>query len=769
MPFGVLDELDRLCLYDWCTGVHKHIVENLNKCKKKIMGAGIPQSVTLSGNVAVLQAWAVERLSLHGHPSHRFFPRIMRWFPFKSRTEKIENIFMTGDLNMEWYIRNEDRHRPEIRAAFNMDDGGMSEGSKVEKDDDEDESSDDGAWEAGAEERLRKNNEHIRALNAKIGVLTRELFEIYQTPIFHEADACGTDEEVGGGVDEGHGVGGEENADVGGEEEGDGNEVDDPLGADAEVRGDDNTVGNINFIEIDDDADEEEREVVPLAIPPLRSFVGDPSTSVDVNQLYTAVSIREMNVHRVVSEIIGQSLSTTSIYTLAPMKYVDNMHHILTDYRKRPQNRHVFTLHNYNTYLRSDHFGLEELPTADFLFLPFVHDDHWWCYSVKLRSMEIFVIDSLGKGSRDRKRIDTAVAENMARFFCILMNIPEGSIAPLTVKQANIPSQPNMLVSSTVLPDYIVMYMGKSNLMLWVYYFRHDCGVIMLKAMEIWDGDEKYNGKSMPEYTTVSWNCVFDNILVCPDACGTDEEVGGGVGGEENADVGGEEEGDGNEVDDPLGAHAEVRGDDETVRNINFIEIEDDGDEGEPEVVPLAIPPLRSFVGDPSTSVDVNQLYTAVSIREMNVHRVVSEIIGQSLSTTSIYTLAPMKYVDNMLFLPFVHDDHWWCYSVKLRSMEIFVIDSLGKGIRDRKRIDTAVAENMARLFCILMNTPEGSIGPLTVKQANIPSQPNLHDCGGIMLKAMEIWDGDEKYNGKSMPEYTTEELLGIRKKYVCE
>ncbi|XP_052726209.1 uncharacterized protein LOC128194682 [Vigna angularis] len=241
-----------------------------------------------------------------------------------------------------------------------------------------------------------------------------------------------------------------------------------------------------------------------IGYTPLRSFVGDPSTSVDVNQLYTAVSIREMNVHRVVSEIIGQSLSTTSIYTLAPMKYVDNMvvlfactvfmyfekrlcgvvkrfhfsplysHHILTDYRKRPQNRHVFTLHNYNTYLRSDHFGLEELPTADFLFLPFVHDDHWWCYSVKLRSMEIFVIDSLGKGIRDRKRIDTAVAENMARFFCILMNIPEGSIGPLTVKQANIPSQPNL----------------------------HDCGVIMLKAMEIWDGDEKYNGKSMPEYTT---------------------------------------------------------------------------------------------------------------------------------------------------------------------------------------------------------------------------------------------------------------------------
>ncbi|KOM37561.1 hypothetical protein LR48_Vigan03g094300 [Vigna angularis] len=495
----LLDDLDSLCLYDWCTGVHKHIVENLNKCKKKIMRGGIAQSLTLSGNVAVLQAWAVERLSLHGHASHRFFPRIMRWFPYKSRTENIEHIFKTGDLNMEWYVRKEDRHRPEIRAAFNMDDGGMSEGSlaegsKVEKDDDE--SSDDGTWEAGAEERLRKNNEDIRALNAKIGVLTRELFEICQTPIFTEEDACGTDEEVGGGVDEVAEVGGDEKPEVGGdeeaevgrdcgfEEEGDGNAVHDPVGTYIEVRGEDKTahedeivsrpIDNIVCIEIDDDGDEEEREVVPLAIPPLRSFVGDPSTTIDVDQLYRAVSVREMTVYRVVSEIIGQTLSTTSFYTLAPIKYVDNMHHILTDYRKRPQNRHVWTLHNYKSYLRCDKFALGDFGTADFLFMPFVHDDHWWCYSVKLSSLEIFVIDSLGKGIRDRKRIDTAVAENMARFFCMLMNRPEGSIGPLTVKQANIPSQPNL----------------------------HDCGVIMLKAMEIWDGDDKYNGKSMPEYTT---------------------------------------------------------------------------------------------------------------------------------------------------------------------------------------------------------------------------------------------------------------------------
>ncbi|KAG2372140.1 uncharacterized protein HKW66_Vig0209920 [Vigna angularis] len=191
-----------------------------------------------------------------------------------------------------------------------MSEGSLAEGSKVEKDDDE--SSDDGTWEAGAEERLRKNNEDLRALNAKIGVLTRELFEICQTPIFTEEDACDIDEEVGGGVHEAPEVGGDEEAEVGRdcgfEQQGDGNAVDDPLGAYTEVRGEDKTAhedeivsrtdDNIVCIEIDDDGDEEEREVVPLVIPPLRSFVGDPSTTVDVDQLYRAVSVREIIVYR---------------------------------------------------------------------------------------------------------------------------------------------------------------------------------------------------------------------------------------------------------------------------------------------------------------------------------------------------------------------------------------------------------------------------------------------------------------------------------------
>ncbi|KOM37562.1 hypothetical protein LR48_Vigan03g094400 [Vigna angularis] len=362
----VVYDLDSLCLYGWATGVHKHIVQNLNKCMKKIMFGGIACSLSLSGNVAVLQAWAVERLSLHGHYSHRRFPRILRWLPYTATTKEIDNIFKTGDLNLEWYVSKEDCEVAEIRAAFHMDDGGIGEGSMPERSwvqERDDESSDDGTWLAGAEERIRKNNHDIMTLNAKIGVITRELIDIRQTPIFNEESQFGHDEE---------GVGGAEEAPTsGGDEE-------------------------------DADGDDEQPEAVePLAIPLLCSYVGDPITTVDVDQLYYAVSV--------VCEIIGQTLSTTSAHTLAPFQYVDNMNHVISDVRKRPQNQHVYTLHNYQNYMRSDHFGIGDIGTTDYLFLSFVHDNHWWCYSVKLSKLQLFVIDSLGKGVRDRKRIDNFV------------------------------------------------------------------------------------------------------------------------------------------------------------------------------------------------------------------------------------------------------------------------------------------------------------------------------------------------------------------------
>ncbi|XP_052724929.1 uncharacterized protein LOC128194134 [Vigna angularis] len=270
----------------------------------------IAQSLSLSGNVVVLQAWAVERLSLHGHASHGRFPCILRWFPYNSRTKKIEHIFQTGDLNLEWYVSKQDLQLPKICAAFHMDDGGMGEGSLTERcmvEEADDESSDDGTWEVDAEERMRKNNQNIITLNAKIGVLTRELIEICQTPIFNEEVACGNDEEVGGGGHEAPAGGGDEEGDGGFDEEAVGGAAEDHAGAFNEQLGDDEPAYEDEkvsashhpsvCIEIDDDGDDDEGEVVPLAIPPLRSFVGDLTTTVDVDQLYYAVSVRD-SVHK---------------------------------------------------------------------------------------------------------------------------------------------------------------------------------------------------------------------------------------------------------------------------------------------------------------------------------------------------------------------------------------------------------------------------------------------------------------------------------------
>ncbi|KAG2391643.1 uncharacterized protein HKW66_Vig0125960 [Vigna angularis] len=253
----------RMTPFRWCLHILSPLEVNLKLLKDQ--------------NIKVDVALAVERLSLHGHASHR---------------------------------SKQDRQLPEIRAIFHMDDGGMSEGSfpersKVEEADDE--SSNDDTWEAGAEERMRKNNKNIITLNAKIGVLMRELIEIYQTPIFNEEAACGNDEEGGGGGHEAPASGGDEEGDGGFDEEAAGGAAEDPAGAFNEQPGDDEPAHEDEkvsashhpsvCIEIDDDGDDDEGEV-PLAIPPLHSFVGDPTTIVDVDQLYYAVNKELLGIRK---------------------------------------------------------------------------------------------------------------------------------------------------------------------------------------------------------------------------------------------------------------------------------------------------------------------------------------------------------------------------------------------------------------------------------------------------------------------------------------
>ncbi|XP_014513225.2 uncharacterized protein LOC106771740 [Vigna radiata var. radiata] len=379
MPSRVLDDLDSLCLYDWATGVHKHLVDNLNKGMKKLMAGQIRSSLSLSGNLAVLQAWAVERFSLDGNPINRDFPRMLRWFRYKARTfEIIDDIFRTAEFKSEWYVGERVRDRPEIKAAFELFDGGICVPQMPKRcrvDEAVDDSSDDGTFEANLEETLKKNNEEMMALSSRLVFLKNEVCKIRDIPIVNEEGVGGLDEEalgeegVGGDDEEAlgeeplveAGVGGvgeeplvEEGVGVVDEEalveEGVGVVDEEPCGGEKGVGGVHEEplgegVGGVHQEPLGGASNEEpvaefEQEVQkvveivesleqpdapqPMAIEPLRAVAGDPRPNVNAEQLYIAVSVRD-RPHRIVCEIIGQTLSTTSIQTLGPREQVDNM------------------------------------------------------------------------------------------------------------------------------------------------------------------------------------------------------------------------------------------------------------------------------------------------------------------------------------------------------------------------------------------------------------------------------------------------------------
>ncbi|XP_052730999.1 uncharacterized protein LOC128195937 [Vigna angularis] len=128
------------------------------------------------------------------------------------------------------------------------------------------------------------------------------------------------------------------------------------------------------------------------------------------------------------------------------------------EYKRRAANQHVWQLKDYETYFPTDLIELPDVLSTDLVFIPFLSDNHWWCYAFKVCTFEFFVIDSLGSGIKGRARIDKSMAQNMQCFLGLLTNKLEDSKCPLIVKQTNIPVQPNL----------------------------YDCGVMMLKAIELW-------------------------------------------------------------------------------------------------------------------------------------------------------------------------------------------------------------------------------------------------------------------------------------------
>ncbi|WVZ08621.1 hypothetical protein V8G54_021967 [Vigna mungo] len=280
-------------------------------------------------------------------------------------------------------------------------------------------------------------------------------------------------------------------------------------GADEEVGDEEPQQQPPPFIDMGDDDDDEVKSLgEPMEVEPLDTFVGDPRESVDLFHLHYLLT-RKGIVHRYACEINGQLLTTKDCNSLGPRECVDNMviifattvfmyfekrstrlikriifspmfaviavsaTHFLEDNKKRIVNRHVWQVDDYQAYFHNDLVRVEDLLSADWVFIPVLSGGHWWCYALQVCNMKFFVIDSLEKGIRGRVGIDRSIAKNIKHLWSQLSNTLEDSKIDFNVIVAKIPVQPN----------------------------TYDCGVIMMKVFEIWDGDDKYDGKSMPNYT----------------------------------------------------------------------------------------------------------------------------------------------------------------------------------------------------------------------------------------------------------------------------
>ncbi|XP_052734128.1 uncharacterized protein LOC108339243 [Vigna angularis] len=444
MPFRVLDNIDNLYEYNWAKAVHTFVVNSLGNASRKIRQGDI-RDLGLSGNVAVLQLWTVERLGLADGAHDIVFPRIMNWRSLKLRCNKIEELFKRKEICWEWFLRDEDRQNSIICAALHLEEGSIAE--------------DDGdelglSWEQVVMKKIEDNqrkmvamDKDLRSLATLVGVGKED----------YEKGNDGLKDDV------------EDVMDIG------------PV---------------VSTVPLHDDTED------------------DNLLNVNRTQLYNMVIPFKLP-WRVVSEISGQTFGTQECYSFGPRMQVGNTGilfatsvfmfferrstgvvkricfsplyatHVLIESRKRKSNRKVWTLNDYSHYFQSNIIGFDDIVNAEFLFVPIIHDGHWWCYAVKIPSLEMFALDSFGHKRKERQKIDNVIAHNLALLFGHLLNCAEENKPSLEVQHLHTPIQPN----------------------------KFDCGVIVLKIMELWDGIDKYERKTMPSYTTEELQQVREHYV----------------------------------------------------------------------------------------------------------------------------------------------------------------------------------------------------------------------------------------------------------------
>ncbi|KOM43730.1 hypothetical protein LR48_Vigan05g133500 [Vigna angularis] len=156
----------------------------------------------------------------------------------------------------------------------------------------------------------------------------------------------------------------------------------------------------------------------------------------------------------VLLEVSNNMLTIADFKCLRPRGKIDNMTMVMERMKIPKKKREALPTTDYHHFFQPQSFPLNVLLTSEFLFVPTVGDDHWWCYAVNCQSREMFILDSLGHKRRRRKSIDKAMVATLQQLFNMIDIDSNCKEQELKVIEEDLPVQPNTLVNLLVLTIY---------------------------------------------------------------------------------------------------------------------------------------------------------------------------------------------------------------------------------------------------------------------------------------------------------------------------
>ncbi|KAG5556930.1 hypothetical protein RHGRI_007238 [Rhododendron griersonianum] len=99
----------------------------------------------------------------------------------------------------------------------------------------------------------------------------------------------------------------------------------------------------------------------------------------------------------------------------------------------------------------------------------------------------------------------------------------------------------------------------------------------------------------------------------------------------------------------------------------------------------------------------------------------------------------------DMLFLPVLESDHWFCVCISLVESRVFILDSMKAAAENLDQLEQ-VRIIQQNLFALLKKRPtrrsRNDSHMFTTHYADVPQQSNIHDCGIYVMKFVDHWDG---------------------------